>query len=224
MSAPPRPTRPVVVWDLPTRVFHWTVVGAVLLGWLTAEAPGIWFALHKLAGFVILVALLFRVVWGIGGSRHSRFSDFIYSWPAVRAQVADAIRLRARPHVGHTPAGGWMIVALLLTLATIAISGLFAAARDVAGPLAAVLPAALSHLAKEVHETAFNILLFLVVVHVCGVVAEAALTGARLVRAMWTGRKDLTPEQAAGEGRLVAVRWAVAAAVAAAVLVLGAFG
>lgn len=224
MSTPSRPKRPVVVWDLPTRVFHWTIVGAVLLGWLTAEAPGIGYALHKVAGFVILVALLFRVVWGVGGSRHSRFSDFIYAWPAVRVQIADAIRLRAQPRVGHTPVGGWMIVALLLTLAAIAISGLFASARGVAGPLAPALPAALSHLAKEVHEVAFDILFLLVLVHVCGVVAESALTGGRLVRAMWTGRKDLTPEEAAGEGRLVAARWAVAATVAAAVLVLGAFG
>jgi len=223
-AAPPRPPRRVMVWDLPTRVFHWTVAGAVVLGWLTAEGTGAWFALHRLAGAVILVALLFRVVWGVAGSRHSRFGDFVRPWPAVRAHLAAVLRLAPRRHVGHTPAGGWMIVALLVMLAAVAVSGLFAAAHDVAGPLARLLPAALSGLATEVHGIAFDILLFLVVMHLCGVLIEGALTGERLVRAMWTGRKDLTDEEAAGEGRPVATRWAVAATVAAAVVVLGAFG
>jgi cytochrome b len=211
------------VWDLPTRAFHWTIAGAVVLGWLTAEGAGVWFVLHQLAGFVILVALLFRLVWGVAGSRHSRFADFVKPWSVVRAHLASVLRLQPQRHVGHTPAGGWMIVGLLAMLAVVTVSGLFASSRELAGPLAHVLPTALSRLAKGIHETGFNILLFLVVVHLCGVLIEGVLTGERLVRAMWTGRKDLTSEQAAGEGRLVANRWAVATAIAAAVVVFGAF-
>ena len=67
----------VLVWDVPTRLFHWMLVLLVALAWVTGEAEGSMFAVHKLAGYGVAVLLVFRVIWGFAGSRHSRFSDFV---------------------------------------------------------------------------------------------------------------------------------------------------
>jgi cytochrome b len=80
-SAPIVP-RAVRVWDLPTRIFHWTLVALVTLAWLTGEGKGIWFNLHLGAGIGVLSLLLFRLQWGVFGSRHARFVDFVRPWPA----------------------------------------------------------------------------------------------------------------------------------------------
>ena len=72
------PSNPsVLIWDAPTRLFHWMLVLLVALAWVTGEAEGSMFAVHKLAGYGVAVLLVFRVIWGFAGSRHSRFADFV---------------------------------------------------------------------------------------------------------------------------------------------------
>jgi cytochrome b len=72
------------VWDLPVRVFHWLLVAFVALAWVSGEAEGSGFVVHQLAGYGMLIAILFRVLWGFMGSRHARFGDFLRPWPVVR--------------------------------------------------------------------------------------------------------------------------------------------
>lgn len=218
--------RPVVVWDLPTRVFHVLLIIFVLTAWITGGEKGILFTIHKLNGFALVAALLFRLVWGFAGSRHSRFSDFVRPWRDARDHALALMRLRPPPSVGHNPLGGWMVLGLLGTLALMAATGLFSAkgATGIAGPLADLIPRGVAREIGDVHETLFNLLLLMVVVHLMGVLTEMLLTGDNLIRAMITGRKELTESEARREGKLVSPLWAVLVVVVSSAAVWLAFG
>jgi len=102
------------VWDLPTRVFHWSLVVLTVLALITSEADGVLFWAHLAAGYGIMGLVVFRLVWGIVGTRHARFSDFVRRWAVGREHMMQTARLSSSRFVGHTPAGGWMIIALLV--------------------------------------------------------------------------------------------------------------
>jgi cytochrome b len=204
---------------LPTRAVHWLLVAAVAVAWATAEESGIFFAIHKLAGYTIGAALIFRLIWGFIGSPHSRFADFVRPWSAIAAHARAALRLAPPRTVGHNPIGGWMILALLATLAVIVTTGLFSASRRVTGPLADAIGSATARAIAGIHETAFNVLVVLVTVHVLGVLFDMILVRENLIRAMWTGLKALDPPTARAERPLAPLWYAVpAAAVAVAVI------
>ncbi|MGB8274320.1 MAG: cytochrome b/b6 domain-containing protein [Alphaproteobacteria bacterium] len=212
----------LLVWDLPTRLFHWTLVALVALAWATGETEGFWFTVHAYAGYGVLVLLVFRLLWGVWGSRHSLFSDFVRSWVTVRAYAARLLAFRAPRSIGHNPLGGWMIILLMTALTVIVATGLFTAGemehgQIVAGPLAHYIPAGAAHAMKEIHEVFFNLLLVLVGIHIVGVVTGIVLTRDDLIRAMVTGYKDVMPEQAAGETGVMAPTWRALAALALAV-------
>jgi len=205
----------VPVWDLPTRVVHWLLVAAVAVGWATAEAPGIFFAIHKLAGYSIGAALIFRVIWGFIGSPRSRFADFVEPWSGVAKHARSLLRLRPPHSVGHNAIGGWMILALLAVLAVIVGTGLFSASRNLAGPFADAIGQPAARLIAGLHETAFNVLLVLVTVHVLGVLFDMLLNRENLIGAMITGRKALDPEAAQAERPLEPLWYAVLVAAVA---------
>ncbi|HEX5794800.1 MAG TPA: cytochrome b/b6 domain-containing protein [Geminicoccaceae bacterium] len=203
----------VLVWDAPTRLFHWTLVLLVALAWVTGEAEGSLFTVHELAGYGVAVLLLFRVIWGFAGSRHSRFADFLRPWPAVRAHVSGMLRLRPARTLGHNPLGGWMALLLLVVLAAQVGTGLFAADGALGGPLAGAVAPATAHAIAELHEGLSGALLGLIGLHVVGVLAESLLTRDNLVRAMITGRKEVSPGAAVGgHGAALAPAWLAALA------------
>jgi len=216
MSKSPRTQLGVLVWDLPTRVFHWALVILVAAAWLTGEGEGWQFVLHTYFGYGILTALLFRLAWGFIGSRHARFNDFVYAWPAVRDHAKRLLLMRPRPFLGHNPLGGWMIVLLLVALAGIVGTGLFGAEDEVSGPLAHMLPRDAAHALAELHESLTSILLVLIAVHVAGIVVETALTRDNLVHAMITGRKTVEAKPATNVAAPVPIWRAVASLVLAA--------
>jgi cytochrome b len=224
----PEKGTPIRVWDLPTRAFHWTLVGLVVLGWITAEFEGAWFWTHLGVGYGVLALIVFRLAWGVLGTRHARFTDFVRPWPEVRDHGLALLRMSPPRHLGHNPLGGWMIVALLSLLFLLVATGLFAGDDGDTGPLASLgarlagswLPDALG----EVHEGLHAVLWGLVGMHVAGVVVDSLLGGENLVRAMWTGKKN-NPQaggadnlEKAGIIRLVA---AIGLAVAAVAVVMG---
>jgi cytochrome b len=133
------------------------------------------------------------VVWGFVGPRHARFSDFVRGPRESFGYLKDALTLRAARYLGHNPAGGAMIVALLLSLAATIVTGLALYGADKAmGPLAALLVEssdATIDAIKEAHEAATNCTLLLVAGHLLGVVWESLLHRENLVRAMISGRK-----------------------------------
>ena len=193
----------ILVWDPLVRLFHWTLVVAFTLGYFSQEGPfedlldqvdGDWLqAIHVWAGYTIAGLLLFRLLWGFAGPRHARFSDFVRGPRETLRYVKDVLTLRAPRHLGHNPAGGAMIVALLLSLTITVVAGLMLYGADKGlGPLASLLLAssdAAIHSIKEVHEFFANFTLLLVVGHLVGVIWESLLHRENLAHAMITGRK-----------------------------------
>jgi cytochrome b len=212
------PSNPsVLVWDVPTRLFHWILVLLVALAWVTGEAEGSMFVVHKLAGYGVAVLLVFRLMWGFAGSRHSRFSDFVRPWREVFTHVKGMLSLRPARTLGHNPLGGWMALVLLLVLAAQVGTGLFASDDGLGGPLAGTVAAGTAHAIAELHEGLSGTLLGLIGLHVVGVLVESLLTRDNLVRAMLTGRKAVTPGQAeAGQSAAVAPGWLAALVLATA--------
>ena len=193
----------ILVWDPLVRLFHWTLVVAFTLAYFSQEGPfedlldqvdGDWLqAIHVWAGYTIAGLLLFRLLWGFAGPRHARFSDFVRGRRETLRSVKDVLTLRAPRHLGHNPAGGAMIVALLLSLTITVVAGLMLYGADKGlGPLASLLLAssdAAIHSIKEVHEFFANFTLLLVVGHLVGVIWESLLHRENLAHAMITGRK-----------------------------------
>ncbi|MAT66538.1 MAG: cytochrome B [Gammaproteobacteria bacterium] len=183
-------TDTVRVWDPLVRIFHWTLVMAFFTAYLTEDD---WLDLHTLAGYTVLGLVAFRLLWGLIGTRHARFGDFVKRPREVLAYLRQVLTLHPRRYLGHNPAGGLMIVLLLASLLATTGFGLAVyGAEEGAGPLAGMFAGVsegTGHLVEEVHEFFANFTLFLVAVHVAGVIVESLLHGENLVRSMVTGRK-----------------------------------
>jgi cytochrome b len=206
----------VRVWDLPVRVFHWSLVAGFTLAYFTGDEDN---QLHIYSGYVVLGLVLFRVLWGFIGSRHARFRDFIYSPGSVVEYLKRLGSGSPQRYLGHTPAGGWMILALLASLLATSVTGLQVYALEGKGPLAAnapsitlitpasadededhargpdAAPGEQEHESQEafwedIHEFFANLTVLLVVLHIAGVVVTGRLHQENLVKAMITGRKD----------------------------------
>jgi len=198
MESPDR--RPILVWDLPTRLFHWSLVLLVAINlFLISPRGGPSTVIHFIAGYGIAGLVAFRLVWGFIGSRHSRFRDFVRPWTRLRDYLERLIRFDPPHSTGHNPVGGWMILALLIFLSLMIATGLFGANRRAAGPLAPLVGAGAAGVAGELHSLLSSLLIGLVVVHIAGVLGEWLLTGENLIRAMVTGVKRLPAAEAAGE-------------------------
>jgi cytochrome b len=186
-------TRSVLVWDLPTRLFHWSLVAAVAAALGTgflARDP--WLGVHMTAGYVVLGLLSFRVIWGFFGSEHSRITSFAYAPRRVIEHLRGLMLLRPPPYLGHNPAGAVMIFALFAVLAALVVTGLMElAGEEKQGPLAGVVSYALGNGAKPVHWILASILLAMIALHLAGVLVGTWLLKEPLIRAMVTGRKPL---------------------------------
>jgi len=187
----PTDNQGVRTWDLLIRLFHWTLVAAFFTAWFTEDD---WMSLHVLAGYTVLGLLLFRFVWGLIGTRHARFTDFVCSPASTLAYLKDIITFRARRYLGHNPAGGAMVVALLLSLSATAVSGLaLYGYAEFSGPLAGLLgstPGWLGDSLEDLHEFFSSFTVLLVLLHVAGVVIASLQHGENLVLSMFTGIKQ----------------------------------
>ncbi|MES9938069.1 MAG: cytochrome b/b6 domain-containing protein [Sedimenticola sp.] len=180
----------IKVWGLPVRVFHWTLVVAFFLSYLTEDD---FLTLHTVAGYLVCGLVLFRLAWGVVGDRHARFSSFVKRPSPVITYLGDIAAFRAERHLGHNPAGGAMVVALLMMLSITLFTGMAAyGAEQLSGPLAGLmsgLPYAVGKAAEGVHEFAANFTLLLVALHLVGVLVASLQHRENLVRSMITGRK-----------------------------------
>jgi cytochrome b len=172
---------------------------AFIIDYLTEDD---WMRLHANAGYVITGLLVFRMIWGVVGPRHARFTDFVFSPRIVYRYLRNMLRGRAARYVGHNPAGGAMVVALLLALFATSVSGIaLYAVSDQAGPLAHWMGGwglVWEGRLKHVHEFFANFTMVLVVTHLSGVVAGSVLHEENLVRAMITGYKQRANKQLSG--------------------------
>lgn len=183
-------TGQVKVWDPVVRLFHWSLVLFFAIAYLTGEEKS---ALHIWSGYAVAVLVLLRLLWGIVGTRHARFNDFVYRPTTIKTYLKDVLYLRPKRYLGHNPAGGAMILLMLTSLILASLSGLAVYGADAgAGPLAGWLagsPEWLEGVLEETHEFLANFTVVLVLLHIAGVIVESGLHSENLVRAMFTGRK-----------------------------------
>ena len=169
-------TERILVWDLPTRLFHWLLASTFAGAWLTADSER-WIDVHVALGYIFAGLIAFRVLWGFIGTRYARFSSFVAGPQAVKRYLGSIIAFRPERHVGHNPAGGWAVLALLGLGAITALTG-YLNFNDYGG-----------HWLEELHEGAASAMLALVFVHIGAVVLSSFIHGENLVKAMVTGFK-----------------------------------
>lgn len=189
----------IKVWDIVVRFFHWSLVSAFIIAFVTEDE---WLGVHSWAGYLILALLGIRIIWGLIGTRYARFSDFIYKPATIKQFVKDTLHFRAKRYIGHNPAGGAMVIALMLSLLITSISGvLLLGAEEQAGPLAHLFSQSggawdntWEDTLEETHEFFANFTLLLVIIHVIGVIAESVIHKENLVSAMISGFKSVKDE------------------------------
>ena len=186
-----QPTPKLVrVWDPLVRVFHWGLAGSFAIAFLTEDDL---LALHVWAGYLILGLIFIRVLWGFVGTRHARWSDFVKQPTEIFTYLKATIRSRAARYLGHNPAGGAMVVALMLSVTLTGLSGLAVyGAQELSGPMAPLLSGlseGWAHALEDIHEVVANLTLLLVLLHLAGVALASLQHRENLVRAMITGLK-----------------------------------
>ncbi|MFP4155577.1 MAG: cytochrome b/b6 domain-containing protein [Halothiobacillaceae bacterium] len=208
------------LWDLPTRLFHWLLVAAVLTSFLSMyvfDATDV----HAWSGYAVMSLVLFRLIWGVIGSRSARFTDFV---PGPRTLLAylragDAGRVR----LAHNPLGALSVLALLATLTVQWGTGLFAD-DDIffSGPLAGMVSGDTRTLLTAIHHDSANVLLGLIGLHLLAIAFHAWIKHQNLVKPMITGRRCLRPGEVADRGQIEFAPWwrfVIAAVVAVAITV-----
>lgn len=179
----------VLVWDWPVRIGHWVLVGAFALAWLTSESES-WRLVHVLAGGTVVGVILFRVLWGLVGTRHARFTSFVRGPGAVVSYLRGLLARQPAHTTGHNPAGAVAIVALLALGLLTGASG-WLTYNEVGGELF-----------EELHEGLATAMLAVAGLHVAGVVVGSLAHRENLVRAMLTGRKLGETGEAIASARL----------------------
>lgn len=183
---------PVCVWDWPIRLFHWAIVGLTASLYITAKEGGDWMEYHELAGYIFLTLVLFRLLWGLWGSQHARFSDFCYRPRTVFQYLRTLFTPSAKRYLGHNPLGSISVLLMLTLLLVLAVTGLFAT-DDVMleGPLVTLISKETSDLLTFIHGWSFDALLIAIVVHVMAVLFYLVIKRENLVIAMLTGKKHV---------------------------------
>lgn len=166
----------VKVWDWPVRVLHWILVLMTVSAWLST----FWFGgLHQPAGYVALAAVAVRALWGCIGGRYARFTQFLRPPAAIVAHTRLLLQRREPRYIGHNPLGGWMILALLASIAGLALTGWLYTTDRFWG----------NESIEEMHQLLAWALLGLVTLHVAGVALTSLRQRENLVSSMITGRK-----------------------------------
>ncbi len=208
-------SRQLSVWDFLVRITHWTIVVGFATAYFTEDDL---LTAHVWAGYTVGIAVMVRIIWGFVGPKHARFIDFLYRPAAVVSYLLDLLRSRSKRYIGHSPAGGAMVIVLLFCLVGTVITGLaLYGAQEKAGPLRALYAATSSVLPdrglvvtaaadenarerrdasdekegvlKEYHEVPANIALGLVIVHIMAVFWASMVHRENLAWSMVTGRK-----------------------------------
>ncbi len=196
----------IPVWDILIRIFHWSLVLAFTIAYLSEDD---FEDLHVYSGYVVLGLISFRVLWGFIGTRYARFSNFIYPFAETKKYLSSLLSREPKHYLGHNPAGGLMVVALLLSLFATTVSGLKVYGVEGHGPLAdngyeiSIISEARAdddegkhedspeeEFWEEIHEFFAEFTLLLIFIHIAGVLLASLIHGENLVRAMITGKKE----------------------------------
>jgi cytochrome b len=211
------------VWDLPVRIVHWLLVFGIAGSYATHKAGIEYFRYHVWFGYLVVALASFRLIWGLVGTRHARFWNFLRGPGATFQYLMRLTGGNPSAHAGHNPLGGWMVVFLLLALFAQGVSGLFANDEIFnTGPLYGYVSDALSLKLTSWHRRLFDWILIAVVLHVAAVFAHRLLKKDDLIRPMFTGRK---PAHVVGDSDAISSSrlWIAALVLAGVVATLGWF-
>ena len=179
----------ILIWDLPTRLFHWVLALSFAGAWLTSESDR-WLSVHVFLGYQMLGLVMVRVAWGLLGTHYARFSSFWFGPKDALAYLRQVLAREAPRHVGHNPTGSVAIYLLLLLALLVGITGFFTlGGEEQQGALAGWMGMTQGRVFKKLHEFSANLMLLLVFGHLAGVVLESLLHKENLARSMLTGTK-----------------------------------
>lgn len=176
----------VLIWDLPTRIGHWMLVVLFVLSYLTGDSES-WRLVHVVAGSAMGGVLIFRVFWGVAGTRFARFSSFLFAPRQVYAYLAALVQRKPIYWMGHNPAGGYSIIVMLSLGLAVVGSGL-AVYFEVGGDSL-----------ERAHDVLSYSMLYVVGVHLLGVIVSSRMHQANLVRSMIDGHKQGRRKRSRGE-------------------------
>jgi cytochrome b len=178
------------IWDLPTRIFHWLLVVVFAVAYFSNRLGVDYFIYHLWSGYFLIILLFFRLLWGIFGTHHAKFSNFVRSPKASFSYLLDLIKGKSKSYPGHNPLGALMVLLLLTTLLIQVISGLFANDEIFnAGPLYAYVSHEFSLWLTGIHKELFYWIFAAVVLHVIAVLFYWIVKKENLIKAMITGKK-----------------------------------
>ncbi len=173
----------ILVWDIPTRVFHWLLVICFAGAWLTSESERLQM-IHYAFGYSACVLVLFRLIWGVVGTRYARFTQFLKGPAEMMKHAKGLLSSHLHSTVGHNPVGGIVMVGLMLLILLIGLTGYFSVKEF------------LGDLMGEAHEAIASLALAVAVIHIAAAIIMSVIQKENLVKAMVTGKKRGLPEQA----------------------------
>ena len=198
------------VWDPIIRIGHWTIVIAFFTAYFTGDD---WMTQHTWAGYILFAVIVIRILWGFIGGQYARFTQFIYKPRTILTYLKNLIARKPQHYIGHNPAGGVMVIALLVCLLIATLSGMkLYAVEENKGPIATIqqMQSANSKMEaniepnqkylvneedeefwEEIHETFVNITLLLVFLHIGGIMISRIIDKENLLKAMFTGKKEI---------------------------------
>ena len=180
----------IKVWDPLVRIFHWVLALSFFLAYLSEDDL---LTLHVWAGYTLGAAIIVRLMWGFIGTEHARFKDFVTPPKEAWRYLKDTLAFKARRYLGHNPAGGFMIVLMMVSLVITTVTGIAVyGAGEHAGPMASLFAGSGKSWEKffeAVHEFFANLSMLLVFIHICGVALESLIHKENLVRSMINGLK-----------------------------------
>jgi cytochrome b len=193
------------VWDWPTRLVHWGLAASILGAYVSNRLGASYFSLHLFFGYATIVLVVFRLIWGVVGTRHARFVNFLEGPRGVLRYVSAVGRKRRTRYAGHNPLGALMVITLLLVTGAQAALGLFGNDEIFnLGPFAGLVSKEASLFLTSLHRRLFYVIVFAVVFHIGAVLIHVFVNREPLILAMITGRKPadiVLPEEAIASSR-----------------------
>lgn len=179
----------VTVWDIPTRIFHWSLAAVCATAYITSRTE-YYLDVHATAGYAALGLVLFRVLWGFSGNRFARFSSFVKGWSEVRSYLTEFISEKPPRYIGHNPAVGWVILLILAVIADIAVAGIVTyGGEENRGLFAGIFSFATAQYARGIHVLLAYGLIFIIVVHVSAALIHDFYFKENIIASMVTGKK-----------------------------------
>ncbi|MCW1966069.1 cytochrome b/b6 domain-containing protein [Polynucleobacter sp.] len=173
----------ILVWDVPTRVFHWLLVLCFAGAWLTSESERLQM-IHYAFGYSAVALVLFRLVWGLVGTKYARFTQFLRGPNEMAGHIKSVLSSHQHSSPGHNPVGGIVMVGLMLIILLIGLTGYWGVKEF------------LGDFMSEAHEAIASLALGLVIIHIAAAVIMSLVQKENLIRAMVNGKKQGLPEQA----------------------------